>query len=186
MHAHAYANHAGRQVLHYLAAVSCPRAAHDELWDLDCRRERRVDQDFPGVELIDDIRKYEATLTNLLGAMNDFVLAQPPKPYEGDNKLRMISAIPVTDETLSQLKTRFNVPKFNELFGMTECNLPVARPFDAPEEASCSGKVWDDYFEVIIGDPETDEELPVGEVGEILVRPKSPTASCKAITGCPR
>ena len=134
---------------------------------------------------IDDIRKYEATLTNLLGAMNDFVLAQPPKPYEGDNKLRMISAIPVTDETLSQLKTRFNVPKFNELFGMTECNLPVARPFDAPEEAGCSGKVWDDYFEVIIGDPETDEELPVGEVGEILVRPKEPYCFMQGYNGIP-
>ena len=26
---------------------------------------------------IEDIKKYEITLTNLLGAMNDFVLAQP-------------------------------------------------------------------------------------------------------------
>ena len=55
---------------------------------------------------------------------------------------------------------------------MTECNLPVARPVDAPDEAGCSGKVWDEYFEVIIADPETDEEVPMGEVGEILVRPK--------------
>ena len=27
--------------------------------------------------MIEDIKKYEITLTNLLGAMNDFVLAQP-------------------------------------------------------------------------------------------------------------
>ena len=134
---------------------------------------------------IDEIRKYEATLTNLLGAMNDFVLAQPPKPYEGDNKLRMICALPVTNETLSQLKTRFNVPKCSELFGMTECNLPVGRPFDAPDEAGCSGKVWDEYFEVIIADPDTDEELPMGEVGEILVRPKEPYCFMQGYNGMP-
>ena len=70
-------------------------------------------------------------------------------------------------------------------FLVTECNLPVARPFDAPEEAGCSGKVWDDYFEVIIGDPDTDEELPVGEVGEILVRPKEPYCFMQGYNGMP-
>ena len=55
---------------------------------------------------------------------------------------------------------------------MTECNIPISRPFDAPDIAGCSGKVWEEYFEVIIADPNNDEELPVGEVGEILVRPK--------------
>ena len=127
---------------------------------------------FRATSWIDDIRRHEATLTNLLGVMNDFVLSQPAEPTDRDNKLRMISAVPVTDETLEALRTRFDVPKFNEIFGMTECNLPVIRPLDAPDEAGCSGKVWDDYFDVIIADPDTDEELPVGEIGEILIRPK--------------
>ncbi len=129
---------------------------------------------FRATTWIDDIRKHKATLTNLLGVMNDFVLRQPAKPTDTDNNLRIVSAVPVTEETLDALRTRFNIPKFNEIFGMTECNLPVARPLDAPDEASCSGKVWDEYFELIIADPDTDEELPIGEVGEILVRPKEP------------
>lgn len=127
---------------------------------------------FRATSWIDDVRRHEATLSNLLGVMNDFVLSQPPKPKDRENKLRMISAVPVTNETLEALRTRFDVPKFNELFGMTECNLPIIRPLDAPDEAGCSGKVWDEYFEVIIADADTDEELPIGEVGEILVRPK--------------
>lgn len=127
---------------------------------------------FRATSWIDDIRRHEATLANLLGVMNDFVLSQPAKASDRENKLRMVSAVPVTNETLEALRTRFNVPKFNELFGMTECNLPIIRPQDAPDEAGCSGKVWDEYFEVIIANPETDEELPVGEVGEILIRPK--------------
>ena len=129
---------------------------------------------FRATTWIDDIRKHKATLANLLGVMNDFVLRQPAKNTDTDNNLRMVSAVPVTDETLKALRSRFNVPKFNEIFGMTECNLPVCRPVEAPDEAGCSGKVWDEYFEVIIADPETDEEVPLGEVGEILVRPKEP------------
>ena len=37
---------------------------------------------------ISDIKKYGATLTNLLGAMNDFVLAQPKSSKDQDNQLR--------------------------------------------------------------------------------------------------
>lgn len=140
---------------------------------------------FRATSWIDEVRRHEATLTNLLGVMNDFVLRQPEKPTDRDNKLRMISAVPVTDETLQALRSRFDVPKFNELFGMTECNLPIIRPMDAPDEAGCSGKVWDDYIEVIIADPETDEELPVGEVGEILIRPKESFCFMQGYNGMP-
>lgn len=123
---------------------------------------------------IDDIRKYDATVSNLLGVMNDFVLSQPAKETDTDNKLRIVCAVPLTNDTMESLRRRFAIPKFNELFGMTEVNLPVWRPLEAPDEAGCSGKIWDDYFEVIIADPETDEPLATREVGEILVRPKEP------------
>ena len=123
---------------------------------------------------IDDIRKYRATVTNTLGVMSDFILKQPPQPDDKDHCLRLLCAVPVTDETLDAFRRRFAIPKFTELFGMTEVNIPVWRPLNAPDEAGCSGAVWDDYFEVIIADPETDEALLQGEVGEILVRPKEP------------
>ncbi len=140
---------------------------------------------FSATNWIDDIRKYEATVTNSLGVMNDFILRQPAKPTDRDNKLRMMSALPVTDETLNALRERFNIPKFNELFGMTEINIPVWRPLDAPDEAGCSGKVWDEYFEVIIADPDSDEALPIGSVGEILVRPKEPFCFMQGYNGMP-
>ncbi len=140
---------------------------------------------FRATSWIDEVREHECTVTNLLGVMNDFVLRQPAKNTDTDNKLRIVSAVPVTDETLENLRTRFAIPKFNEIFGMTEVNLPVARPLDAPDEAGCSGKVWDEYFEVIVADPETDEELPRNEVGEILVRPKEPYCFMAGYNGMP-
>ncbi len=134
---------------------------------------------------MDDIRKHQATVANLLGVMNDFVLHQPAKPEDRDNALRILCAVPVTDDTMTALRDRFRIPKFAELFGMTECNLPVHRPLDAPDEAGCSGKVWDEYFEVIVANPDTDEELPTGEVGEILVRPKEPFCFMQGYNGMP-
>jgi crotonobetaine/carnitine-CoA ligase len=38
----------------------------------------------------------------------------------------------------------------------------------------CAGHVLEDYFEIRVVDPENDEPVPVGEVGEIVVRPKEP------------
>jgi acyl-CoA synthetase (AMP-forming)/AMP-acid ligase II len=122
---------------------------------------------------IDEVRKHRATVTNTLGVMTDFVLRQPPKPSDRDHQLRLLCALPVTADTLRALRERFGIPKFNELFGMTECNLPVARPLDAPDEAGCSGKIWEEFFEVIIADPETDEPLPVGTVGWLAVAPQA-------------
>ena len=140
---------------------------------------------FRATSWIDDIRKYEATVSNTLGVMSDFVLRQPAKPTDRDNKLRLLCAVPVVEETLQAFRDRFGVPRFNELFGMTECNIPVCRPLDAPDEPGCSGKVWDEYFEVIVADPETDEALPIGEVGEILVRPKEPFCFMQGYNGMP-
>jgi carnitine-CoA ligase len=47
------------------------------------------------------------------------------------------------------------------------------------------GKIWDEFFEVIVTDPETDEPLPVGTVGEILVRPKEPLCFMQGYNGMP-
>lgn len=140
---------------------------------------------FRATTFMKELRRHRATVTNLLGVMNDFVLRQPPHPDDKNNDLRMLCAVPVVEETLQAFRDRFGIPKFNELFGMTEVNLPICRPFDAPDEAGCSGKVWDEYFDVIIANPDTDEEVPVGEVGEILVRPKEPFCFMQGYNGMP-
>ena len=129
---------------------------------------------FSATNWIEDIRKYGATVTNNLGVMNDFILRQPPKPTDTDHKLRIMTAIPVTAETQQAMRQRYGIPKLMELFGMTECNVPIWRPLDAPEEAGCSGAVWEEYFACIVADPDTDEEVPRGNVGELLVRPREP------------
>jgi crotonobetaine/carnitine-CoA ligase len=48
-----------------------------------------------------------------------------------------------------------------------------------------SGVLVDQFFEVRLADPETDEEVAAGEVGELLVRHKEPGIMCKEYLGMP-
>jgi crotonobetaine/carnitine-CoA ligase len=42
-------------------------------------------------------------------------------------------------------------------------------------EPGCCGNILDDWYEVRIVQPSSDEELPAGQAGEIVVRPKFPS-----------
>jgi crotonobetaine/carnitine-CoA ligase len=68
---------------------------------------------------------------------------------------------------------RFGVKIFQG-YGMTEFSVCVWGNLSDPVVAGCAGRVVDDFFELRIVDPETDETLPAGQVGEIAIRPKEP------------
>jgi crotonobetaine/carnitine-CoA ligase len=128
---------------------------------------------FSASRWLEDVRKYGATVTHTIGVMTDFLLQQPEAPSDADTPLRLVLAVPTPPEIAPKFRKRFGV-KMVEGFGMTECNMPLyMRPDDAPRDGSC-GRPYARYFDVRIVDPETDEELEKGEVGEIVVRPREP------------
>ena len=61
-----------------------------------------------------------------------------------------------------------------ELYGSTEANCPLYQPRDEERRDGTCGKVVDRWFECRIANAETDQDVSVGEVGELLVRPKAP------------
>jgi crotonobetaine/carnitine-CoA ligase len=128
---------------------------------------------FSASRWLDDVRGSGATITNTLGVMTDFVWRQPPRPEDSDHKLRMVCAVPSAAEIADGFRERFGV-RLIELYGMTEVNIPLYIPLDGPFKAGSCGKVYDRFFELKVVHPDTDEELPPDEVGEILVRPKEP------------
>ncbi len=69
-------------------------------------------------------------------------------------------------------------------FGMTEVNIPLYGRADESRPGTC-GFVLDRYFEVAVVDPETDQVMPRGEIGEIVVRPKIPFAFMAGYDGLP-
>ncbi len=128
---------------------------------------------FSATAWLEDVRTTGATVTNGLGVMPEFIFRQPATPHDRDHRLRKMMAVPIAAEWGSAFEERFGVKLFQG-FGMTEINIVAySREGDALEPG-CAGAILDEWFEVKIVDPETDEFRPVNGVGEIVVRPKHP------------
>lgn len=122
---------------------------------------------------LDDVRRHHATVTNCLGALAAFVIAQPPTPRDRDHRLRVVKNAPNAPEHEAAFRERFGVPDVTSGFGMTEVNIPVWGRI-GESLPGAAGRVYERWFEVVVADPETDRPVPPGELGEILVRPKAP------------
>ncbi|HEY7039191.1 MAG TPA: AMP-binding protein [Methylomirabilota bacterium] len=120
-----------------------------------------------------EVRAAQATVTNGLGVIPEFIFRQPPTDRDRDHRLRLIVSVPIAEEWGHAFEARFGVP-FMQLFGMTECNIVAyARPGEALVPG-CAGHLLTEWFDVRIVDPDTDVTLPPGQVGEIAIRPKVP------------
>ena len=122
---------------------------------------------------LEDVISQRATVTNALGVMPEFIFRSPRSDRDRSHGLRRIMAIPVAEEWAQAMQDRFGF-EIVQGFGMTEINMVAYSDPDEPVEAGCAGYILDDYFEVMVADPETDVEVGVGSVGEIMVRPRAP------------
>src|SRR5205823_5326601 len=125
---------------------------------------------------------YGCTLGTLAGAMAVWLYRQPSKPEDSDNPLRFVCTGPVLPE-FAEFEKRFQL-QLTTGFGMTELSFPLAA-WKIDDVASC-GRVRDGYpgFEVRLVDTH-DEEVPVGEVGEFVVRTSMPWALNAGYFGMP-
>ncbi|MEM7294820.1 MAG: AMP-binding protein, partial [Pseudomonadota bacterium] len=108
-----------------------------------------------------------------LGVVAAFVLNQPATDRDRDHKLRVMGLAPINADIERQLRHRFGIESVLGLYGMTEVNIPLYTAWGEPAGDSC-GRVWEEFYELEIVDPETDEPLARNEIGEIVVRPKNP------------
>ena len=129
---------------------------------------------FSASRWIDQVQASGATVTNFVGVMMDFVFKQPPRPDDADNDLRCIFAAPTAHSILAEFKARFGVEAFVEVFGLTETSMPILSPYGEDRPPGAAGLAAEDWFDVRLVDPETDEEVGVGELGELAIRPKVP------------
>ena len=84
-----------------------------------------------------------------------------------DTKLRtlVIGAEPHSEDTRKRIEEMLGVKAYNS-FGMSEmCGPGVA--FECPEQNGMH--IWEDYYIVEIVDPDTQEPVPDGEVGELVL-----------------
>lgn len=140
---------------------------------------------FSASRWIDWVRDNGVTVTNFLGVMMDFVWKQPPRADDADNALRCIFAAPTASAIVGGFSERFGVEAFVEVFGLTEVSMPILSPYGMERPAGAAGVQVSEWFDVQLVDPETDVEVPVGEVGELVVRPKHPWTLSSGYYGAP-
>lgn len=128
---------------------------------------------FSASRWLDDLRACGATVTSLLGVMAQYVFNRPAGPHDADHRVRRMITIPLPTVIAEAFERRFATTCV-EAYGMTEICLPIYRPIDEPLRPGSCGKALDEWFEVAVVDPATDEPVPDGEVGEIVVRPRYP------------
>jgi len=134
---------------------------------------------------IDQIRECGATVTNFVGVMMDWTYKQPERPDDADNKLRRIWAVPTATSIASGFKRRFGIEAFVENFGLTETSMPILCPYGVDRPDGAAGLLVDEYFDVRLVDPDTDEEVPTGDIGELVVRAKLPWTMCSGYYNMP-
>lgn len=129
---------------------------------------------FSASRWIDHVRDSGVTVTNFVGVMMDFAWKQPPRPDDRDNRLRCVYAAPTASTIVEQFKDRYGIEAFVDAFGLTETSAPIMSPYGVPRPAGAAGLANTEWFDVRLVDPETDREVGVGEIGELVVRPVHP------------
>jgi crotonobetaine/carnitine-CoA ligase len=127
-----------------------------------------VKRRFSIAEFWDDIARYGVTVTFMLGAMGSFLF----RATEGErhSTLKRVLMSPLIPE-LDEFRRRFGVMVCTA-YGSTEVNGCIATDLSPPNAQTC-GRLRADKFEVRLVD-EDDREVLLGQVGELVVRPREP------------
>jgi crotonobetaine/carnitine-CoA ligase len=116
-------------------------------------------------------RRTQATVVFLLGVMATFLMKRDPSPDDRDHSVRAAFMVPLTDDAAA-FTARFGIDIYT-IFNMTEISSPVVSEANPVKRGTC-GKVRP-HAEVRLVD-QHDCEVPVGAIGEMLVRTDRPWA----------
>ncbi|GEP55551.1 AMP-binding protein [Reyranella soli] len=117
----------------------------------------------------DEIRATGATQFNSLGAMTNILLRAPASPRDREHRVRQAMIVPLSPQTYREVSDRFGV-QVTSLYAMTETFAVTMFTPDDPEAKGASAGRPRGLAELQIVSDE-DEPLPIGQVGEICVRP---------------
>jgi crotonobetaine/carnitine-CoA ligase len=119
----------------------------------------------------DEIRAFDATVFDFMGATLTMLWKAPPSPRDRAHRVRLGWGVPLPDWA-DAFEARFGC-RLVELYGSTEAGTFIFSPLDAPRRPGTCGRLRGP-FEARIADPDGNP-LPDGETGELLVRPCAPS-----------
>lgn len=132
-----------------------------------------LDSRFAPEKWLPRVREHGVTICLLHGPLVEMLYKQPESPDDADNPVTRIIASPFPPKIAEGFQKRFGLRGI-ETWGMTEVTIPVWQRHDEPLRLGCMGRVREEHFEMRVVDPDTDAELPPGEIGEFVLRPRAP------------
>lgn len=139
---------------------------------------------FDAAQWVERVRETGATVTTLHGPLLEAVYKEPPGPRDAEHRLSRLIAIPLPAAFGEDFERRFNVEAI-ECWGMTELGTITWKPLGEPSLPGNAGKLISERFELAIVDPDTDEILAPGTIGEITVRHRDPWTITAGYLGMP-
>jgi crotonobetaine/carnitine-CoA ligase len=118
----------------------------------------------------DEVRRFQVTQFNYLGAVIPILAKQPARPDDGDNPVRIALGAGCPPDVMEEFEARFGLICL-EGFGMSEIGIPIHVRVGDRRRGSCGKPMA--LYDIRLVDDE-DQEVPVGEPGEIVFRPKEP------------
>ncbi|MDB5532244.1 MAG: putative crotonobetaine/carnitine-CoA ligase, partial [Hyphomicrobiales bacterium] len=125
---------------------------------------------FSAAEFWDDVRRLGCTTTSMPGTIAGMLYAQKPQPDDRNNPLRFVSMIPLIPQ-LDAFRQRFDV-QVRTMFNQTELSSPLVSDGTKLVDNRSCGRARSGYQIRLVD--EHDEEVPLGETGEMIVRSDRP------------
>ena len=118
----------------------------------------------------DDVKRVQATFATLVGAMVNFLLSEPASADDAATSLRRVALAPISGRT-AEFLDRFGIEGCSG-YGSTEAASPLCVPLGAPLVPFAIGWPRPDYEARVVD--ENDEPVALGDVGELVIRPREP------------
>ncbi|QQS15148.1 MAG: AMP-binding protein [Rhodospirillales bacterium] len=119
----------------------------------------------------DTVRATGATTLTLLGAMTPFLMKEPPGDRDRDHTLRKVTMVPLGDDSAA-FTERFGVDVYTA-FNMTETSCPIFSDRNPRKRGTCGRPRAGVEVRIVDGN---DCEVPVGAIGELMIRTEMPWA----------
>jgi crotonobetaine/carnitine-CoA ligase len=126
-------------------------------------------------EFWSEIKRSGAQQVSILGIMITLIATMPdtPEMAERFGQIEHVGGAPWTPELIATWKQRFGVRSAgNSVFGLTEASFVTSNPCGVEAPLGASGRRNHDFDVRIVDD--NDIEVPDGQAGEIIVRPRKP------------
>jgi crotonobetaine/carnitine-CoA ligase len=131
------------------------------------------EREFSARRFIQQAAAADATMIFGVGAMGMAMLQTPPADGDRDHRIRGASLVPMAPHAQLAFEERFGIPVYSEIYGQTECNPISASPWrEADRKRSSLGRSIAE-LEIEVHD-DTGRQAAVGEVGELVIRPREP------------